>query len=103
VAVGTTPTVTLARLLVPPGPLQVIEYTRLAVRPPVLCVPLAGNVPLQPPEAVHDAAFVELQVSCDALPGVTAIGLAVRIAVGVTSTVALAMLLVPPGPVQVSE
>jgi hypothetical protein len=31
-------------------------------------LPLAGNAPLQPPEALQEVAFVELQVSVDAFP-----------------------------------
>jgi hypothetical protein len=34
----------------------------LAVSPPVPCVPLADNAPLQPPEAVHEVALLEIQV-----------------------------------------
>jgi hypothetical protein len=34
----------------------------LVVSAPVLCVPLADNAPLQPPEAVHEVALAELQV-----------------------------------------
>jgi hypothetical protein len=78
------------------------------VRAPVLCVPLAVFVPLQPPDAVHDVALVELQVSVEVPPLAIRLGLAVNVAVGmglagVTVTVAPEAALVPPGPVQVSE
>jgi hypothetical protein len=96
-------TVTVAGLLIPPGPVQVSEYVVLDVRVLVLCAPLADFVPLQLPEAAQDVAFEELQVSTAALPATTAFGLATRVAVGTTLTVALATLLAPPGPEQVSE
>jgi hypothetical protein len=69
----------------------------------VLSVPLGDLVPLQPPDAVQDAAFVELHVKTEALPAATAFGFAVNVAVGTTLTETLAALLVPPGPVHVSE
>ncbi|HWX30515.1 MAG TPA: hypothetical protein VNZ53_24115 [Steroidobacteraceae bacterium] len=40
------------------------------------------NAPLQPPEPVQAVALVELQVSVDALPEATTVGLAVNAAVG---------------------
>jgi hypothetical protein len=45
-------------------------------------VPLAANVPLQPPEAVHDVALVELQVSVEDPALTTELGLAASEAVG---------------------
>jgi hypothetical protein len=66
-------------------------------------------VPLQPPEAVHEVALVELQVSVEAPPAATVVGFAVKVAVdtglivtGATVTLTVAVL-VPPEPVQVSE
>jgi hypothetical protein len=61
-------------------------------------------VPDQPPEAVHEVALVELQLTVEALPLVKLDGLAVRVTVGagaVTVTVADCAA-VPPVPVQVS-
>jgi hypothetical protein len=74
-------------------------------RAPVLCVPLGSLVPLQPPEAAHDVASVELHVSREAPPLATMVGLAVSVTVGVPDTVivAEATLLVPPSPAQVKE
>jgi hypothetical protein len=62
-------------------------------------------VPLQPPEAVHEVALVEFQVSVEAAPLTTAVGFAVSVAVGTGAmvTVAVAALLVPPVPVQINE
>ena len=42
--------------------------TCVAVSAPVLWLPLVASAPLQPPEAVHDVALVELHVSVDAPP-----------------------------------
>ncbi len=68
------------------------------------CVPLVAWLPDQLPEAVQEVVLVELQVSVEALPEATLVGLATRVTVGagvVTVTIAdWAML--PPGPVQVS-
>jgi hypothetical protein len=54
---------------------------------------------------VHDVALVELHVTVDAPPLATEIGFAASVTVGVpgTVTVALATLLVPPGPAQIKE
>ena len=75
------------------------------VRAPVLWLPLVALAPLQPPVAVHEVALVELHVSVDAPPLATEAGFApsVTVAAGITVTVAVATLLVPPAPVQVSE
>ena len=71
----------------------------------VICVPLDESVPLQPPEALQDAALVELQVSDAVPPRATAPGDAVSVAVGkgFTVTAAVTGTLVPPGPEHVSE
>ena len=105
VGVPGTVTVALATLLVPPGPAQVNEYEFVAVSEPVLCVPLVALAPLQPPEAVHEVALVEFHVNVEALPLATEVGFAVNVTVGAgaTLTVAVAMLLEPPAPVQVNE
>ena len=71
----------------------------------MLCVPLVAFVPLQLPDAVHEVAFVELHVKVEALPLTTAVGFADRVAVAfdATVTVAVAVPLVPPVPVQINE
>ena len=66
-------------------------------------MPLLANAPLQPPEAVHEVAFVELHVSVEDPPLATVGGTAVKVAVGTIDTEAVAAALVPPGPVQVRE
>jgi hypothetical protein len=62
-------------------------------------------VPVQPPEAVQDVAFVELHVSVELAPLAIAVGLAVSVVVGTGAivTVAVAAELVPPAPVHVNE
>jgi hypothetical protein len=75
----------------------------VAERAPVLCEPLAAFVPVQPPDAVHDVALVELHVSVDEPPLTTAEGFAVIVANGPTLTVTVARVLAPPAPVQVIE
>ena len=105
VAAGTIVTTAAAGVLAPPAPEQVNEYDLVAVRGPVLCVPLVALVPLQPPEAVHEVAFVELHVSVELLPLAIDVGIAVRVTVagGTTVMIAVAAVLEPPTPVQVSE
>lgn len=86
VAVGTglpaTVTVVCAAVLEPPEPVHVSEYVVSAVKAPVLWLPLLANAPVQPPEAVHAVAFVELQVNMAAAPLFTAAGEALIDAVG---------------------
>ena len=68
--------------------------------------PLVPRVPDQPPEAVHEAALVELQLRVELPPNATVVGLALKLTVGagdvVTVTVAVWGVLLPPAPVQVS-
>jgi hypothetical protein len=86
VAVGSggavTVTSAVAAGLVPPAPVQVSEYDVSAVRGPVLRVPLVANAPVQPPDAVHDVAFVEFQVSVVDSPPVSVVCEAIKEAVG---------------------
>jgi hypothetical protein len=98
-------TVVVATLLVPPAPVQLNEYDVLAVRAPVLWLPLVALAPLQPPEAVHEVAWVELQVNVETPPLATETGFAVSVTVAADATVTLAVatLLEPPAPVQVNE
>jgi hypothetical protein len=50
------------------------------------CAPLAGNMPLQPPDALHDVAFVEFHVRVTTPPTATFVDDALRVAVGVGAT-----------------
>jgi hypothetical protein len=82
---------------------HVSVYFVVAVSAEVAIEPLVGSDPLQPPDAAHDVAFFEDQVSVDLAPLATVLGLAVRVTVGalwVTETVADCVVL-PPEPVQV--
>ena len=45
-------------------------------------VPLVGFVPLHPPEAVHEVALVEDQVTVETLPDAMLVGLAEIVTVG---------------------
>jgi len=105
VGAGTTVTLAVATLLVPPAPVQVNEYDPAIVRAPVLCEPLVALVPLQFPVAVQEVALVELHVSVEAPPLATEVGFAVSVTVAVpgTVTVVVAALLAPLAPTQVKE
>jgi hypothetical protein len=61
--------------------------------------------PVQPPEAVQEVAFAEVQVRVDAPPLAILVGEAVKVEVGTGATVTttLAWLLLPPGPVQINK
>jgi len=62
----------------PPLPVQVSVYFVVAVSAAVALVPFIGCAPLQPPEAMHDVAFVELQLNIAVLPLATVVGFAAR-------------------------
>jgi hypothetical protein len=88
----------------PPAPVHVNVNLVVAVRLPVLPVPLAALDPLQPPVAAHEVAFVDDQLRVDAPPLATVVGLADSVTVGAgefTVTVADCEALAPL-PVQVS-
>ena len=48
----------------------------------VLCVPLVASLPLQPPEAAQEVAFVDDHVRVDAAPLLTVVGFPVSVTVG---------------------
>jgi hypothetical protein len=76
---------------VPPAPVQVNVKLVAAVRSAVAWEPLVAMLPLQPPEATQEVALLEDQVSVEALPLLTVVGLALRVTEGagvVTVTVA---------------
>jgi hypothetical protein len=66
----------------PPAPVQVSVYVSVVVRLFSDCEPLVVFVPVQPPKAVQEVAFVEDQVSVELPPEVTDVGLAERVTVG---------------------
>ena len=68
------------------------------------CDPLVASLPLQPPEAVQEVAFLDDQDKVELPPLAMVLGLALKLTVGageVTVTVADCAAL-PPAPVQVS-
>jgi hypothetical protein len=56
---------------------------------PVDALPVIGWEPLQSPDAAHEVAFAELQLSAEELPLTTLVGLAVKVTVGAACTVAV--------------
>lgn len=101
VAVGTTLIATFVGVLAPPSPEQVSEYVVFTVSAVVVSVPLTAFAPLHAPDAAHEVAFVELQVSTEVPPLATDAGLLDNVTVGVTFTVTETGLLTPPAPLQV--
>jgi len=69
-------------LLMPPGPVQDSVKFALAFRAAVGWLPLVATVPLQAPEAVHEVAFVELQLIVELPPEAMLAGEALRDSVG---------------------
>jgi hypothetical protein len=96
-------TVTVAVWLAdPPAPVQDNVKLVFVLTLPVACDPLVAMVPLQPPEAAHEVALLELHVSVALAPFATLVGLAASETVGgptevVTVTDCTAD---PPGPEQ---
>ena len=72
----------------------------LALRGPVLCVPLIAFVPLQPPEAAQEVVSVDDHVRVAAAPEARVVGVAVSVTLGgwMTPTGEAARSLVPPLP-----
>jgi hypothetical protein len=73
------------------------------VRGAVLCEPLIASVPLQPPEAVHEVALLDDQLSVDDAPLATVLGVAVRVTdgAGVVTEMVADCAALPPAPMQV--
>jgi hypothetical protein len=76
-----TTTVALAAGDVPPLPVQASPYVVVVVGDAAK-VPLIAFVPVQPPEALHEVALVDDQVTTDTLPDVMLVGLAENDTVG---------------------
>jgi hypothetical protein len=66
-------------------------------------LPLMDFAPLQAPDASHEVAFEEFQVSTEVPPEAMETGVLSSVTVGVTFTVTEAGLLEPPAPLQVKE
>src|SRR5262245_46018217 len=94
VGVGGAVTVTATDLLTdPPLPEQASTNVVLVVKAPEDWVPDVASEPLHPPLAVHEVAFVVLQVRLTAEPDTTLLALAARVSVGAGGGV-----VVPPVP-----
>ena len=76
----------------PAAPVQVRVKLLLAVSAPVDWLPEVALVPDQSPEAVHEVALVEDQVSVEDAPLVTDVGLAVSDTVGSVDAVTEALM-----------
>lgn len=88
----------------PPVPLHVKVNLVVAIRPAVVLEPKVPSLPLQPPEAAQEVAFIEDQVNVAVAPLLTVLGLAERLTAGagaLTVTVADCAAL-PPAPLQFS-
>ena len=66
----------------PPAPLQVRVKVLLALSELSACWPLVAREPAQPPEAVHEVASCELQLSVVEPPAVIVAGLALMLTTG---------------------
>jgi hypothetical protein len=87
---------------VPPLPVQASVNFVVAVSADVVALPAVPCVPLQPPEALHEVAFVDDHVRAEVAPLLIVLGLAAKVTVGaglVTVTIATCETL-PPDPVQ---
>jgi hypothetical protein len=104
VAVGTTLTTAVASEL-PPGPAQASEYAVALRTAPVLLLPLVPTAPLQPPDAAHDVALLEVHVNVALPPAATTAGAAVKVTTGMEMMVTVATIgaVLPPRPLQTSE
>ena len=91
---------------VPPAPVQLSVNEVLALNAPVPWVPETAFVPLQPPDAVQDVAFVDDQVNVLLPPLATEVGDAdnetVGAGVGFVTVMEVLAWRVPPAPVQLS-
>jgi len=88
----------------PAAPVQVNSYSVVFVSAPVVHVPPVATAPLHPPEAVHESAFMELQLSVDMAPLAIVVGDALNDTVGADelATTCTDFDADPPDPVQVS-
>jgi hypothetical protein len=104
VAAGFALTVTVADCdALPPAPVQVSMYVDVVVSAPVDWEPFVAMAPDQAPEAVHEVALFDVQVSVELLPLLMALGPTLKVttgAAGLTETVTDCTAL-PPAPVQV--
>ena len=98
--VGTTVTVAEA-LALPPEPVQVRVKVVEVAKAPVDVEPLVMRLPLHPPDAVHEVAFVDDQSSVEAPPLPTLVGLTRSMTAGSGGGGALLPLSPPPQAVSI--
>lgn len=84
--------------------MQVSSNSVVLASAPVDQVPLVATALLQPPDAVQDVAFADVQVNVDMPPLATVVGEAASVTVGAgeTTTTSADCEAWPPGPVQVN-
>jgi hypothetical protein len=91
------------RVAVPPAPVQMMVYVVVELTAPVTLAPLVAREPVQPPEAAHEVALVEVQVKVELPPRATLLGPALKETAGVVGTVTVTDWdAEPPDPAQVS-
>jgi hypothetical protein len=77
------PTVTVVDwVALPPAPVQLIVKSVVAVSGAVVCEPLCGKLPLQPPPALQLVVSLEVQLSTVVAPGSTVFAWADRLTDG---------------------
>jgi hypothetical protein len=88
---------------VPPAPLQLKVNFVVALSAAVACDPVVAWAPVQPPEALHEVAFVDDQVSVEVAPLFTVVGLAAKVTAGagVLTDIVADCDALPPVPLQV--
>jgi hypothetical protein len=95
------------REAVPPAPVQLRTNVVVCDSAAVTCEPDKALLPDQPPEALHEVALADDQLSIAVPPCETWLGVAAIVIVGgggnaLTVTVVV-LLVVPPAPLQLSE
>ncbi len=100
-----TVTVAVSETLPPPVPVQVSPKLVLDVSAPVRCDPLVSVLLVQPPDALQEVVFVDDQLINAVPPFATVLGLAdiTSVGFGALTIIWTNWVLVPPGPVHVSE
>ncbi len=89
---------------VPPGPMQVRINSVVPLSGAVVCEPLVGTRPLQPPEAVQLLAWSDCQLRMVVSPALSVVACAIRLTEGAGSVTMTSADCedAPPGPLQVS-
>lgn len=104
VGAGETTVTVVDCVALPPVPVQLIVKLVVPVSAAVVCEPLAGKLPLQPPAALQPVAFVDDQLRTVAAPGSTVFAFADRLTdgAGAVTTTSACSTAEPPGPAHTS-